>query len=134
MYTNDQLAERIDRQAETLDRILNIVQNPDLRTQFVQDIEEFGYVDFFNPPQATTAGTETVMTFTYQVKRVIIQNNTAVNVAFAFDQTATAGSLLLVPNTILIYPKKVLAVHLWTATAQNINSGGVPSIVVLGAN
>lgn len=98
-----------------------------------QDIEEPGYVSVTSPPTNTNSGTDTTYTFTLQVSRVIIQNNTAVNVYYAFDTAASAGSLLLAPGSTVVYPKKCTVLHLFTATAQVINGSSSGNIVVLGA-
>lgn len=98
-----------------------------------QEIEQAGYVAASSPPSTTSAGSDTTYTFSQQVNRVIIQNNTSGNVYYAFDQTASAGSFLLVPGATVIYSKKVTAVHLFTAAAQNINGTTAGNIVLLGA-
>jgi hypothetical protein len=98
-----------------------------------QDIEQSGYVSATTPPSTTNAGSDTAYTFSAQVSRVIIQNNTSSNVNYAFDTTASAGSLLLVPGAMLVYPKKCTVLHLYTASAQSINGTSSGGIVVLGA-
>lgn len=99
----------------------------------IEDIEASGYVSLTSPPSATSAGSDTTLTFSKQVNRVIIQNNTSANVNYAFDTAASAGSLVLAPGSTLIYPKKVTSPHLYTAAAQNINGTSAGNIVVLGA-
>jgi hypothetical protein len=99
-----------------------------------QDIEQSGYTSASTPPSATNVGTDTTYTFSSQVSRVILQNNTSANVNYAFDATSTSGSLLLLPGAMLVYPKKCTVVHLFTAAAQNINGSSAGNIVVLGAN
>lgn len=98
-----------------------------------QDIEQSGYISASSPPATTNAGSDTAYTFSAQVSRVIIQNNTSVNINYAFDATANAGSLLLVPGAMLVYPKKCTVLHLYTASAQNINGSSSNNIVVLGS-
>jgi hypothetical protein len=98
-----------------------------------QDIEQAGYVSASSPPTNTNSGTDTSYTFASQVSRVIMQNNTSVNVYFAFDTAASAGSLLLTPGSTVVYPKKCTVLHLYTATAQVINGTSSGNIVVLGA-
>src|SRR6266700_323788 len=98
-----------------------------------QDIERVGYIALTSPPATTNAGTDTPLTFSSQVQRVIIQNNTSANLNYAFDVAATLGSLVLVPGSTLIYPKKVTVVHILTAAAKNINGATAGNIVVLGA-
>ncbi|SRR6266704_651851 len=99
----------------------------------MQDIERSGYIAATSPPSATNAGSDTPYTFSSQVQRIIIQNNTSANVNFAFDVAASLGSLLLVPGAMLVYPKKCTVLHIFTAAAQNINGTTVGNIVVLGA-
>lgn len=99
-----------------------------------QDIEQSGYVAATSPPATTNAGSDTSYTFSSQVSRIIVQNNTSAVVNFAFDVAATAGSLVLQPGAFLTYPKKVTVLHLFTAAAQNINGSTGSNIVVLGAN
>lgn len=98
-----------------------------------QDIEQAGYVAASSPPSTTNAGSDTSYTFSSQVSRVIIQNNTSSNLNYAFDATASAGSLLLVPGAMLVYPKKCTVLHLYTLAAQNVNGTSTGNIVVLGA-
>jgi hypothetical protein len=98
-----------------------------------QDIEQSGYVTASSPPAQTNAGSDTSYTFSSQVNRVIIQNNTSVNLNYAFDTAASAGSFLLVPGATLVYPKKCTVLHLYTSTAQSINGTSSGNIVVLGA-
>ncbi len=99
----------------------------------VEDIEQSGYIALSSPPSTTNAGSDTPLTFSSQVNRVIIQNNTSANVNYAFDTSASAGSMLLVPGATLIYPKKCTVLHLFTAAAQNINGSTAGNIVALGA-
>ncbi len=99
-----------------------------------QDIEQANYISATTPPSVTNIGTDTLYTFSSQVSRVILQNNTSVNVNYAFDVTSSAGSLLLLPGSTLVYPKKCTVLHLFTAAAQNINGSSTGNIVVLGAN
>ena len=98
-----------------------------------EDIEAANYVGASSPPSTTNAGTDTTYTFSSQVNRVIIQNNTSANVNYAFDTAASPGTLRLLPGATLIYPKKCTALHLYTAAAQNINGSTAGNIVVLGA-
>lgn len=98
-----------------------------------QDIEQSGYVSASSPPSTTNAASDTSYTFSSQVSRIVLQNNTSSNVYFAFDTTASAGSLVLTPGSLLVYPKKCTVLHLYTATAQNINGTSASNIVVLGA-
>lgn len=98
-----------------------------------QDVEQSGYVAASSPPSATNVGSDTTYTFSSQVNRVIIQNNTSANVNYAFDTAASAGSFVLASNAMVVYPKKVTALHLYTAAAQNINGTSAGNIVVLGA-
>lgn len=99
----------------------------------MQDIEQTGYIALSSPPAQTNAGSDTPLTFSQQVNRVIIQNNTSANANYAFDMVASAGSLVLVPGAMLVYPKKCTVPHLYTAAAQNINGTSAGNIVVLGA-
>jgi len=98
-----------------------------------QDIERLNYISLSSPPTQTNAGTDTPLTFSSPVQRIIIQNNTAANLNFAFDVAATLGSLVLVPGSMIIYPKKVTVLHILTAAAKNINGTAAGNIVVLGA-
>jgi len=99
----------------------------------VFDTEQSGYVSATSPPTATNAGSDTPYTFSSQVNRVIIQNNTSTNVNYAFDAVASAGSLVLAPGSMLVYPKKCTVLHLYTVATQNINGSAASNIVVLGA-
>jgi hypothetical protein len=98
-----------------------------------QDIEQQGYIAATSPPSTTNAGSDTAYTFSSQINRVIIQNNTSANLNFDFDQAASAGSFLCLPGTMIIYPKKCTALHLYTAAAQNINGSTSGNIIVRGA-
>lgn len=100
---------------------------------YVEDIEQQGYIALTSPPSTTNAGSDTVLTFSSQVNRIIIQNNTSANANFDFDQSASAGSFLVVPGGMIVYPKKCTAFHLFTAAAQNINGTSAGNIVVRGA-
>lgn len=99
----------------------------------VEDIEQSGYIAASSPPTTTNAGSDTSYTFSSQVSRVILQNNTSANAYYAFDTAASAGSLSLVPGAMLVYPKKCTVLHLYTTSAQNINGTTANNIVVLGA-
>jgi hypothetical protein len=99
----------------------------------VADIEASGYVSATSPPATTNAGSDTIYTFSSQVNRVIIQNNTSANLNFDFDQAASAGSFLALPGTMIIYPKQCTVLHLYTTGAQNINGSTAVNIVVRGA-
>jgi hypothetical protein len=98
-----------------------------------QDIEQAGYVSASSPPSQTNAGSDTPYAFSSQVSRIILMNNTSANVYFAFDSTASAGSLVLMPGSLLVYPKKCTVLHLYTASAVNINGTSAGNVVVLGA-
>lgn len=98
-----------------------------------QDIEQPGYVSASSPPTNTNSAADTAYTFVLQVNRVIIQNNSSVNVWYAFDTAASAGSLLLTPGSTVVYPKKCTTLHLYTVTSQVINGTLASNIVVLGA-
>ncbi len=98
-----------------------------------EDIEQAGYIAATSPPATTNAGSDTPYTFSAQVNRIILMNNTSANVNYAFDAVASAGSLVLTPGSMLVYPKKCTALHLYTAAAQNINGTAAANIVVLGA-
>jgi len=99
----------------------------------VQDIEAAGYIALTSPPSTTNVGSDTPLTFSSQVNRVIIQNNTNANVNFDFDQAASAGSFLVGPGGLIVYPKKCTVFHLFTAAAQNINGSSGNNIVIRGA-
>jgi hypothetical protein len=98
----------------------------------VQFISQAGYIALSTPAAQTNNGSDTTYTFSSQVNTVIIQNNTTVNVNYAFDVAASAGSLLLLPGQLLVYSKKITAVHLFTAAAQNVNGTSAANIVLLG--
>lgn len=103
--------------------------NP-LQTQYVS---QSGYVAASGtPPTVTVASTDTSYTFSSQVDTVILQNNTTATLYYAFDATASAGSLSLAPGQVLFYSKKVTVVHLYTIAAQNINGTTAGNIVLLG--
>jgi hypothetical protein len=95
-------------------------------------VAQSGYVALTTPAAQTTAATDTPYTFGSQVNTVIIQNNTAANLNFAFDVAATAGSLLLTPGQYYEKPKKVTVVHLLTTLATNVNGTAANNIVLLG--
>src|SRR5579859_2052570 len=83
-------------------------------------------------PTATTANTDTSWSFASQVRHVLIQNNTTANVQFNFDAAVTAGSAILAPGYTLTADLRVTAVHLLTASGQNINGLTAGNIVVWG--
>ena len=95
-------------------------------------VAQSGYVTLTTPAAQTTANTDTLYTFSSQINTVIIQNNTAANLNFAFDAAATVGSLLLVPGQYYEKPKKVTVVHLLTTAATNVNGTSGSNIVLLG--
>ena len=97
------------------------------------NLEQSGYVALSSPPAQTNAGTETVLTFSQQVNNVSIYNGTSSNINYAFNETVTAGSLVLAPGYQLDKSKQVTTVHLLTASAQNINGSSAGNIVVKGA-
>jgi len=97
----------------------------------VEDIEQSGYVALSTPPTNTNAGSDTTLTFSSQVNRVILQNNTSANAYLDFDQAASTASLVIVPGALLIYPKKCTSPHLYTAVATPINA--VNGLLVRGA-
>lgn len=98
----------------------------------MQWIGQSGYIAASSPPTTTNVGADTTYTFSSQVNTVILQNNTAAVVNYAFDTAASAGSLSLAAGQTLIYSKKVTVVHLYTAAAQNINGTTAGNIVLLG--
>lgn len=93
---------------------------------------QIGYVSLISPPAQTNAGSETVLTFGEKVTFVTIQNNTASGLNVAFDATASAGSFLVPSGATVVSDKQCNAVHLYTASAQNINGTSANNIVVLG--
>lgn len=95
-------------------------------------VSQSGYVALSSSPAQTNAGSDTTCTFSKQVNCVILQNNTTATVNYAFDTTASAGSLALAAGQTLVYAKRVTAVHLFTASAQNINGTSSGNIVLLG--
>ena len=96
-------------------------------------VEESGYIALVLPPTQTNAGTETILTFAQQVNHVTIENHTAANINYSFDETCTAGSLLLPPTYQHDKAKQVNTVHILTTAAQNINGSTAGNIVVRGA-
>src|SRR6266567_685694 len=67
----------------------------------MQYIERLGYIALTSPPATTNAGTDTPLTFSSQVQRVIIQNNTSANLNYAFDVGPPSAPLcwFLVPHS-----------------------------------
>ena len=98
----------------------------------VADLEEAGYQSLTSPAAATTANTDTSYTFSAQVTRVTIQNNSTVVVKVAFDAAATAGSLTLQPGATLSITKRITVVHFLTVPAVNVNGSTAGNIVLLG--
>lgn len=95
-------------------------------------ISQAGYIDLVDPQASTNAGSETIYTFAQEINAVNLQNNTGADVAYAFNRTATAGSLILADGQTLIYSKKIITVHLFTAGAQTVNATTSGGIVLLG--
>lgn len=91
-----------------------------------------GYISLVSPAASTNAGSETIYTFSQYVNNVLIQNNSGADLALAFDTTATAGSFTLADGQTLIYSKRILAVHFFTAGAQAVNGSSSGNIVLLG--
>lgn len=108
------------------------ISAPDFQIQ-TEDIEQSGYIALSSPPAQTNAGTETILTFSQQVNKVTIYNATSANLNYALDETVTAGSLVLAPGYQLDQYKKVTAVHILTAAAQNINGSTAGNVVVKGS-
>lgn len=94
-------------------------------------ISQAGYIAILGPTQ-TSANEDTTFTFAQPVNTVVIQNNTSAVLNYAFDQEASAGSLLLAAGQQLIYSKCVTEVHLFTASATNVNGTSAGNIVLLG--
>jgi hypothetical protein len=129
----------------TVDRVGSTHPLPNNITQFggstlsntnpvpVQAVAQANYVALTSPPTATNAGSDTTCTFSSQVNYVTIINATGADVHYAFDVAATLGSSVL-PNgqAILQLPKKVTAVHFYTAAAQNINGSTAGNLTLLG--
>lgn len=99
---------------------------------FDQFISQAGYISLVSPQASTNAGSETIYTFAQEINTVNLQNNTGADVAYAFNTTATAGSLILADGQTLIYSKKITSVHLFTAGAQTVNATTANGIVLLG--
>lgn len=93
---------------------------------------QIGYVSLVSPPAQTNAGSDTALTFAETVTTVTIQNNTAGSINVAFNATASAGSLLIPAAATLVEEKQCTVLHLYTASAQNINGTSANNIVVLG--
>jgi hypothetical protein len=93
---------------------------------------QIGYVSLASPPSATNAGSDTALTFAEIVTQVTVQNNTASIVNIAFDATASAGSFAIPAGATLVEEKQCSVLHLYTASAQNINGTSANNIVVLG--
>jgi hypothetical protein len=108
------------------------ISSPDTQIQ-TESIEHSGYVALSNPPAQTNAGSETILTFSQQVNNISIYNGTSANLNYAFDETVTAGSLVLTPGYQLDKGKQVTSVHLLTASAKNINGSSAGNIVVKGS-
>lgn len=93
---------------------------------------QIGYVSLVSPPTQTNAGSDTSLTFSETVTQVTIQNNTAGGINIAFDSTASAGSFLVPAGATLVEEKTCSVLHIFTASAQNINGTSANNIVVLG--
>lgn len=97
----------------------------------VEDIEQAGYIALTTPPVNTNAGSDTTLTFSSQVNRVIVQNNTGATAYLDFDQTASTASLAILPGSLLVYPKKCTSPHVFTAAATPLNAAN--GILLRGA-
>jgi len=97
----------------------------------VEDIEQSGYIALTSPPANTNAGSDTVLTFSSQVSRVIVQNNTSATFYLDFDQVASTASFAILPGTLLVYPKKCTSPHLYTTVATPLNAAS--GILLRGA-
>lgn len=97
-----------------------------------QFVNQPNYIALSSPPAATNIGADTTFTFNQQVNSVFLQNNTGADLHYAFDTAASAGSKVLPTGQSIIYPKKVTAVHLYTAAAQNVNGTSSGNIVLEG--
>lgn len=95
-------------------------------------LSQAGYVALVAPATQTSAAADTTFTFAQTVNTVVIQNNTAAVLNYAFDQAASAGSLALAAGQQIIYSKRVTAVHLYTTNATNVNGTTSGNIVLLG--
>jgi hypothetical protein len=73
-------------------------------------------------PTATSVATDTPISFANAVQHLVIQNNSGQNVYYAFDAVASTGSFVLTPNAQAFFDWPVLTLHLYTATAVNINA------------
>jgi hypothetical protein len=96
-----------------------------------QDIEQSGYIALVSPPANTNAGSDTPLTFSQQVSRVIFQNNYSATIYFDFDQTSSTASFQLLPGTLISYPKKCTSPHVYTTAAVPLNAAN--GLIVRGA-
>jgi hypothetical protein len=69
---------------------------------------------------------------TTQVNHVFVQNNTALNLNWELDATATAGSPVLAPGQSLFLDVQTLIVHLFQAGTPNVGGSSASNIVVKG--
>ena len=95
-------------------------------------MSQIGYISLVSPPTQTNAGSDTLLTFASKISQLTIQNNTSAGVNIAFDAAASAGSFLIPSGATFTVDKQCTVVHLYTASAQNINGTSANNIVVLG--
>jgi len=97
----------------------------------IQDIEQAGYIALVSPPVNTSTGSDTALTFSSQVNRIILQNNYSATIYFDFDQVSSTSSFALLPGMLLSYPKKCTVSHIYTSVAVPLNAAN--GLIVRGA-
>lgn len=104
--------------------------------QEIPSLPEMALVPWSNQPtQTAAAGADTVLKFgaggTTEFNHCSIQNNTAANIFYAFDQSTTvAGNQVytLAPGQAVFWDRLSFALHVSSAAQQNI--GGQTGITV----
>jgi hypothetical protein len=80
----------------------------------------------------TTGGADYVFTWTRAVNHIMIQNNTAANAQWELDVVTSGGSPILTPGQTIFLDVQTTALHLLTASNQNVNGASGNNIVVRG--
>ena len=83
-----------------------------------------------SPPGTTNAGSDTTLTFTAQVLRWCLQNNSSAVFYYNLDAAASTSTIALQPGAMVWWDWPVTAVHVYTAAAINVN--GANGLVLMG--
>lgn len=106
-----------------------------LADKFSQNAPVAGYVAPFATNAAATVG-NTDYAFKWgasgntTVNHIMLQNNTAANVQYELDTAATVASPVLAAGATIFIDVPCSTLHLFTATAQNVNGTTAGNIVV----